>query len=165
MDAVRWIRVLLLAGLSTLSPLFALAQVAAIEVVRPEGDSVTLSSDTLRGLPRTKFDATAHEKSHRYEGTDLRDVLHAAGVDRPAESKGALLRRVITAHASDGYVVAFAWAEIDPSIGGKVVWLVDRQDGNEVGPGEGPWRVIVPSESRPARWARQVTRIVVSDAK
>ena len=74
------------------------------------------------------------------------------------------MRRVLTAHASDGYVVAFSWAEIDPSIGAKVVFLVDRQDGSELGQGEGPWHLVVPSESRPTRWERQVIRLVVSDA-
>jgi len=165
MSVFRRIRTFALVALSVLNPLLALAQAGAIEVSRPDGTSVTLSPETLRALPRAKFDATAHDKTHQFEGTDLREILRAGGVDMSAESKGPLLRRVITAHASDGYVVAFAWAEIDQSIGGKVVCLVDRQDGGELGQIEGPWRLVVPSESRPTRWARQVVRLVVSDAK
>jgi fructose-specific component phosphotransferase system IIB-like protein len=123
-----------------------------------------LSAEKLHALTRTQFEATAHDKTHRFEGTDLREVLRAAGMDAPAQTRGALLRRVITAHAADGYIVAFTWAEIDPSIGGKKVYLVDRQEGAVLGPDEGPLRLVVPAESRPARWARQVIGLVISDA-
>jgi len=157
-------RIVALTALTCLSPLLALAQAGAVEVTRPDGTTVTLSPQSLRALARSGFDATAHGMTHRFEGTDLREVLRTAGWEMPAQSKGPQLRRVITAHASDGYAVAFAWAEIDPSIGGKAVYLVDRENGHELGQDEGPWRLVVPSESRPARWARQVTRLVVSDA-
>ena len=58
-----------------------MAQGGDVDVTAPDGTHVSLSAAKLRALPRTPFEATAHDKTHRYEGTDLRDVLRAAGID------------------------------------------------------------------------------------
>ena len=134
-----------------------------ISVSRPDGSRLELSGEQLRVLPRTRFEATAHDKTAQFEGSDLRELLRAAGIDTGAPLRGPLLRRVITVRASDGYVVVFALAEIDASIGARKVFLVDRQDGAALDPRDGPWRLVVPADARPARWARQVSAISVID--
>jgi hypothetical protein len=156
----RWMWAALLAlGLC----LTARAQTDGVAVVRPDGTSVALSAERLMGLPRTAFTASAHDKVQRFEGSDLRDVLAAAGVDLTKELRGTQLRRLVSVHASDGYVVVFALAELDASIGDKHVFLVNRAEGAALAPDEGPWRLVVPADRRPARWSRQVVRIVVAD--
>jgi hypothetical protein len=156
----RWTwAALLVLGLS----LSVRAQTDAVTVVRPDGTSVALSAERLMGLPRAVFTASAHDKAQRFEGSDLRDVLAAAGVDQTAELRGNRLRRLVSVQASDGYVVVFALAELDASIGDKRVYLVNRAEGAALAPDEGPWRLVVPSDHRPARWSRQVARIVVAD--
>src|SRR5262245_37200001 len=144
--------------------LAALAQADGVAVVRPDGTSTTLTTERLMALPRATFTASAHDKTQRFEGSDLRDVLGAAGVDATKELRGAQLRRLVSVHASDGYVVVFALAEIDGSIGDRRVYLVNRAEGAALGSDQGPWRLVVPADRRPARWSRQVVRIVVSDA-
>lgn len=139
------------------------AQTDGVAVVRPDGTSVALSTERLMGLPRTAFTASAHDKAQRFEGSDLRDVLAAAGVDQTKELRGTQLRRLVSVHASDGYVVVFALAELDASIGDKRVYLVNRAEGAALASDEGPWRLVVPADRRPARWSRQVVRIVVAD--
>ena len=44
----------------------------------------------------------------------------------------------------------------DPSV-------VPVEDGQPLPVDDGPLRLVVPSDKRPARWVRQVVRIVVSD--
>ena len=122
-----------------------------------------LNSERLMALPRASISATAHDKTQRFEGSDLRDVLRAAGVESTENLRGGALRRVVSVHAADGYVVAFALAELDSSIGDRRVLLVNRQDGAALAADQGPWRLVVPSDRRSARWVRQVTRIVVAD--
>ncbi len=143
--------------------LSARAQTDGVAVVRPDGTSVALSAERLMGLPRTAVTASAHDKPQRFEGSDLRDVLAAAGVDLTKELRGTQLRRLVSVHASDGYVVVFALAELDASIGDKRVYLVNRAEGAALASDEGPWRLVVPADRRPARWSRQVVRIVVAD--
>lgn len=43
----------------------------------------------------------------------------------------------------------------------RVILLADIKDGQPLPPGEGPFRVIVPGEKRPARWVRQVRSLTV----
>jgi hypothetical protein len=156
----RWAWAGLLAlGLS----LSAQAQTDGVSVVRPDRTSVALSSERLMGLPRTASTASAHDRAQRFEGSDLRDVLTAAGVEQTRELRGVQLRRPVSVHASDGYVVVFALAELDASIGDKRVYLVNRAEGAALASDEGPWRLVVPTDHRPTRWSRQVARIVVAD--
>jgi len=61
--------------------------------------------------------------------------------------------------------VAFAAAELDPSLGDRRVHLVDRVDDKPLAADEGPWRLVVPRDARGARWVRQVTRIAVIDLR
>jgi hypothetical protein len=156
----RWTcAALLVLGLS----LSVQAQTDGVTVVRPDGTAVALSTERLMGLPRATFAASAHDKTQRFEGSDLRDVLAAAGVDQTKELRGTRLRQLVSVRANDGYVVVFALAELDASIGDKRVYLVNRAEGAALAPDEGPWRLVVPTDHRPARWSRQVVRIVVGD--
>jgi hypothetical protein len=42
-----------------------------------------------------------------------------------------------------------------------VILLADTKDGQPLPPREGPFRIVVPGEKRPARWVRQVTALEV----
>ena len=50
-------------------------------------------------------------------------------------------------------------------VGADGVLTMRRQDGKPLAQGDGPWRLVVPSEARPTRWAKQVVRLVVSNAQ
>ena len=62
----------------------------------------------------------------------------------------------VVVDAADGYQAVFAMAELDPALTDRVILLADRKGGQPLGAFEGPLRVIVPGEKRPARWVRQV---------
>jgi len=118
---------------------------AQLQVQRLDGSSITLDAASLAALPHEALKAEA-------SGVDLRDVLRAAGIAPPEQVRGAALRQVLLAGARDGYVVAFAWAELDPALGGRRVFLA--HDGLKLD--EGPLRLVVPADARPARWVRQL---------
>jgi hypothetical protein len=79
----------------------------------------------------------------------------------PRVKAGGNFARVVSVGARDGYRVAFALAELDPSLGNRTVVLADRCNGAPLSAEDGPWRLVVPGESRPARWIRQVDSIRV----
>ena len=58
-------------------------------------------------------------------------------------------------------MVAFTLAELDPAVGARRVLLADALDGNPLGAEQGPWRLVVPDDKRPARWARQVKSVTL----
>ncbi|HBK47559.1 MAG TPA: molybdopterin-binding protein [Xanthomonadaceae bacterium] len=137
------------------------AHAAPPTIVLADGKAVSLSEDQLRSVPRQSLSATSHGKSARYEGYDLVQVLKAAGVSPVESLRGKDLRLAVRVTAADGYQVVFALSELDPTLGGRRVVLADRADGAPLAPADGPWRLVVPDDSRPARWVRQVTSIAV----
>jgi hypothetical protein len=138
---------------------------ASVVVQRLDGSTATLSAAQLRELPKESFTAVDHEKPVDYSGTDVRAVLKAAGVESIEGLRGRQLRRVLLVQAADGYAAAFAFAELDPTIGNKRIYLVDRAAGAPLQAEAGPWRIVVPGEGRPTRWVRQVTRLAVVELR
>jgi DMSO/TMAO reductase YedYZ molybdopterin-dependent catalytic subunit len=65
----------------------------------------------------------------------------------------------VVVDAADGYRAVFALAELDPAQTDRVILLADRKDGQPLPAAEGPLRVVVPGEKRPARWVRQVKAV------
>lgn len=131
-------------------------------ITLPDGRTVQLSGKTIESLPRLSVSATAHGKTARYDGYDLRQVLESAGV-RTSALRGKAMTAIVTVSAPDGYRVVFALSELDPTLGNRQVLLVDRENGQPLPAGTGPWRLVVPSDPRPARWVREVNAIAVSN--
>lgn len=125
---------------------------AQLQVQRLDGSTTTLDAAKLAALPHEAVKAEAHGHKVEASGVDLLQVLKAAGVTPPEQIRGAALRHVLIAAAHDGYVVAFSWAELDPALGGRRVFVL--HDGLK--PDEGPLRLVVPGDARPARWVRQL---------
>jgi DMSO/TMAO reductase YedYZ molybdopterin-dependent catalytic subunit len=108
----------------------------------------------------TAFDF--HEKkNHVYGGVPVRDLLTRAGVEFGEKLRGKGLRQVVIAHCRDHYDIVFALAEFDDAFNSRTILLVDRQDGQPLPEGQGPVRLVVPGDKRPARWARMVTSLEV----
>jgi hypothetical protein len=108
----------------------------------------------------TAFDF--HEKkNHVYGGVPARDLLARAGVEFGEKLRGKGLRQVVIAHCRDHYDIVFALAEFDDAFNSRTILLVDRQDGQPLPEGQGPVRLVVPGDKRPARWARMVTSLEV----
>lgn len=143
----------------------AIAQAPADEVtvVRPDGQSRVFTSAALRALPREEVAASDHDKPVVFTGSDLRELLRAAEVEPPERVRGPLMRRVVLVQAADGYAVAFAYAELDLSLGDRRVYLVDRVGDMPLAADDGPWRLVVPRDARGGRWVKRVTRISVID--
>jgi len=135
---------------------------AEVTIVGPDGRAKRFTAGMLAALPVARVSATSHEKTVAYSGADLVDVLRAAGIDPPDHLRGATVRRVLLAQGADGYTAAFSFAELDATLGGRKIYLVDRADDKPLAD-DGPWRLVVPQDARAARWVRQLTRLTVVD--
>ncbi|MBV8900526.1 MAG: molybdopterin-dependent oxidoreductase [Verrucomicrobia bacterium] len=119
------------------------------------------TSDWAR-LPRVEVRVNDRQgREVTYAGVSLCDVLRAAGMkfDATAMPSRATVAGYVVVDAADGYQAVFALAELDPALTDRVILLADRKDGQPLTAGEGPLRVVVPGEKRPARWVRQVKAI------
>ncbi len=133
-------------------------QTAVIEVVGVERKPVVVA---LEKLERRTIVTEDRGLRTTFEGVALRDVVAQAGAALGEKLRGKALAQVVIASARDGYQVAYAIAELDAAFTDQIVLLADRRDGRPLLPDTGPWQIVVPSDKRPARWMRQVSRIEV----
>ena len=138
------------------------AQSPAPLTVIVDGVARNVPATSLRAMPRDTMQLVAHDQpAVTYEGISLAAILKSVGVRTDSLRGPALAARIVT-ESSDGYRVVLALADLDPSLGGKRILLADRMDGRPLPAAEGPWRLLVSGDQRPARWARQVLRIRVA---
>ena len=135
-----------------------------VRVMVPGQPALVLDATTLSSMPHISVTAAAHEeKPSEWRGVALREILSRAGapVDKPL--RGKALASFVRVTAADHYQVVFGLADLDPSLGNTQVMLADQRDGQPLA-SDGPYRLLVTGDQRPARWVRQVTAIEVIDA-
>lgn len=104
-------------------------------------------------------------KDHTYGGVVLADILAKAGVTLGKALMGENLAKYVLVEASDGYQVVFALPELDKDFTDRTIILASQVDGQPLAAGDGPFRIIVQDEKKPARCIKQVTGIKVMFAK
>jgi DMSO/TMAO reductase YedYZ molybdopterin-dependent catalytic subunit len=102
---------------------------------------------------------------HVYSGVILSAILQKAGVTLGKDLRGENLIKYVQVDASDGYQVIFALAELDKDFTDRTIILADQMDGKPLPPGDGPFRIIVQDEKKPARCIKEVTGIKIGFAK
>jgi len=128
--------------------------------------TITVSAATLAGLPRVKVEAKEHDNpAATYEGVSLGALLERADLPRGEKLRGKTLTAVVLITASDGYQVVFTLPDTDPAFTDRVIILADRKDGKPLPEKEGPFRIVAPSEKRPARWIRNVKTIAIKNVE
>ena len=134
-----------------------------IRVLIPGKPTLTLDPSMLSALPHISTQAAAHdEKPSEWRGVALRDILLRAGVSIDQPLRGKALATFVRVTATDHYQVVFGLADLDPTLGNTPVMLADERDGKSLTT-DGPFRLMVSSDKRPARWVRNVTTIEVVD--
>jgi hypothetical protein len=102
---------------------------------------------------------------HTYSGVLVADILKKAGATMGTDLKGENLVKYLAVEASDGYQVIFALAELDNGYTDRTIILADQMDGKPLPTGDGPFRIIVQDEKKPARCIKQVTAMRVGFAR
>ena len=146
----------------------ALASAASAQSVAirgPAGQSSAVTQADLAALPRQSVTlAGEHGPARRYEGVALTSLLERVGAPVGKALRGPAMADIVVIAASDGYRVALGLGETDPGVRPEKVILADKVDGGPLDANEGPFRLVVEGDLRPARAARQVTSITVEAA-
>jgi hypothetical protein len=125
--------------------------------------SETVTAAQFAALPRASAHVVQHDQPHDFEGVSLTTLLARVGVDASKPMSGRDLAAAVRVTAADGYQVVIALPDIDPATRKAPVIVADREAGAPLKPEQGPWRLVVGDDIRPARSARQITRIEVVD--
>jgi hypothetical protein len=128
----------------------------------PTGETRTVSAGDLSAMPRDHVvGPTEHPPAKDYEGVPLTLLLQSVGAPAGKMLRGPALADTVLVEASDGYRVALSLAETDPAMRPTRIILADKAGGAPLPTGEGPFRLVIEGDLRPARCARMVTRITV----
>jgi len=157
-----------LTGSLAVSRAFAQGSNAALRVDAGEGRAESWSLAQLKALPPESARASTREgATFEARGVSVATLLKHAGLDLGANLGSApVVGRALIARAVDGYAAVFGLAEIDPHFGhppALVVWTTD--DGAALPEHRGPLALVVPGESRPGRWVRQLVALEVRDLR
>ena len=135
---------------------------ATFSVIGVRGKSVTLSVADLQALSPRLLEATdPHSKEKAaYLVVPLSKVLAMADVPFGTLLKGSFLAATVRAEARDGYRVAFSLVELDAMVASSEVFVAFQRDGKPLPAEMGPFRLIVPTDKRGARWIRQLSRVI-----
>ena len=132
---------------------------ASLSVTGEDGKAVVLTLADLAALPQEAASIAHDGKITGFKGPLLTEVLKRVGAPLGPALRGPALSDVVIVAASDGYVVALALSDLEPSIRpGKAILADAMADGAPLG-ADGPFRLIVDGDLKPARSARNVVAI------
>jgi hypothetical protein len=125
------------------------------------GQKAAFTAAALAALPHVHVQVTQHGQPHAYDGVLLSDLLARVGAPHGEGIKGRELATVVRVSAKDGYQVVVSLAETDAITRAARMIVADRESGSPLKPEEGPFRLVIEDDLRPARSARQIERIEV----
>lgn len=144
----------------------AQAQPAATELkIAVTGDvptPITITAADLAAMPRETAEITEQDGTKiAYEGVPLDEVLKKAGVAFGRQMRGKNLAGYVLAEAHDGYAVLFGLGEVDSSLSGEKILIVDKRDGKPLFSYQGPARLVIPGDKEGARSVRMLEKLEV----
>ena len=157
--------ILIYCALLPLASSMAQGQSTAVPPLKVFGEvetSLNLTITDLIAMNTVTLEAKDnHGTDHRYKGVPLFDILQKAGTTLGTQLRGKNLVKFVLVTAADGYEVLFSLPEIDTMFTKQTVLLAYEMDNAPLGPGVGPYRLVVPNDQRHARWIREIRSIEV----
>jgi hypothetical protein len=135
--------------------------------VTVNGQTNSLTSADLNALPqKTVTFHNVHTKADEtYTGVPLTDLLAKYGAPTGDKLRGKGLSDYIVATGSDGYKAVLSLAETDPAFHPGDVIVADTIDGKPIGDKEGPFKLVVTEDKRPARCVHNLISIELKTAE
>ena len=131
------------------------------------GHQTTVTLDALKAMPQTtvKFHNVHTSADETYSGVPLIDLLASLGAPHGKDLHGKGLSDYIIATGSDGYKAVLALAEVDPEFHPGDVIVADSMDGKPLDAKNGPYKLVVTEDKRPARSVHNLVSIEVKAAE
>ena len=151
-------------GLIVLSVLFCAAvsaQTASFEIDVAGHAPLTLSAADLADMPQHTISVSEHGQQVTYTGVLIADVLTKAGAPMGAQLRGKALSSYMLATARDGYTVIYALPEFDSAFTDAQPLIAMSAGGKPLDNNQGPFRIVMPQDKKPARSLRMLQKIEV----
>jgi hypothetical protein len=138
----------------------------SLVVSDPYHAPILFSPADFRALPHITIKVhNGHTNAEEnYSGVPLETLLAKANAPVGKEFRKEALRTYLLASGTDGYSVLLSLAEVDSTFHAGQVIVADTRDGQPLGK-YGPFQLIVPGDSRPARWVHNLNSIKLQQAQ
>lgn len=136
----------------------AAASGGVITLKGADGRLATVTDAQLRDLHRVSVTA-AWGEHHVYAGAPIGDLLALVGAPSEVKLHGPALDQIVVVTGQDRFIAVLAMAETARGFHDAPVILADEIDGKPLDAHEGPYRLIIGGELKPARAVRMVTTI------
>ena len=139
---------------------------AEIKVSGAVTTPLVLTAADLKGMPRktVRVENEHAQKAEVYEGVLVQDILKKAGATMGPKLRGPAMATYVLAEAADDYRVVFSLTEFDSEFQDSEILLADTVDGAPIPSDQGPFRLVVPHDKRPARWIKMLKSLTVVQA-
>lgn len=102
--------------------------------------------------------------SETYSGVLLIDLLSRTGAPTGGDVRGKALSEYVLAIGADGYKAVLSLAEVEPDFHAGTVLVADAMDGKPLDAHEGPFKLIVSEDTRPARSVHNLVSLELKQA-
>lgn len=126
----------------------------------------TLPLDEFRSLPHKTVAAhNGHTNADEsYSGVSLSELLAKYGAPTGMKLHGKPLADYLVATGADGYKAVLSLAETDPSFHPGDVIVADEMDAKPLDAANGPFKLVVTEDKRPARCVHNLVSIELKTA-
>jgi DMSO/TMAO reductase YedYZ molybdopterin-dependent catalytic subunit len=127
----------------------------------------TVDLATLKAMPQKtiRFHNVHTRVEETYTGVPLLALLASFAVPPEKDLHGKPLADYIVATGSDGYKAVLALAEVDPEFHPGDVIVADAMDGKPLDAKNGPLKLVVSEDKRPARSVQNLVSIELKTAE
>ncbi|HEY2658456.1 MAG TPA: molybdopterin-dependent oxidoreductase [Caulobacteraceae bacterium] len=144
--------------------LATVAHAQTLTLKGPDGRIATVTDAQLRDLHRLTVPAGWGDH-HTYAGAPVSDLLALVGGPSDVKLHGPVLDQIVLVTGSDGFIGVMSIAETARSFRDTAVIIADEVDGKPLDAKEGPYRLVIGGELKPARSVRMVTTIELRPVK
>jgi hypothetical protein len=139
----------------------------SLSILTPSHAEAALSGADLKALPHitVSYHNTHTNADENYSGVRLADILAKFGAPLGGDLRGKALANYVVATGSDGYKSVLALGEVDPTFHPGEVIVADAMDGKPLDPHNGPLKLVVTEDKRPARSVRNLVSIELKSAQ
>ncbi len=169
----------LLQCLLSVATLPALAQMPAMPASTPVPSGGTtlaliglttqsvLTGDALKAMPhQTVTVENGHTHAmETYSGVPLVTLLQTVGAPVGTDVHGKALSEYVVATGSDGYQAVLALAEAEPDFHPGQILVADELGGKALDVTQGPFKLVVSQDKRPARSIHSLVKLELKQAE
>jgi hypothetical protein len=117
------------------------------------------SKSELALLQQRSITAMDHGTMVTFEGVLLTDLLAKVATPTGETFRSTSASYYVVAEGHDGYWSVFAWAELNPAITDKAIYVVTKRNGTPLSDADGPFELVLLGQD--SRWVKQLSTLRV----